>query len=160
MARDIDDLKHLLELEYDYSQKAIDKFDEYRARLKSWMITGAAGITAVAFSAHNSLIFWAGGLMVLFFGLSEMFYIDIQEDAIARNRELGKLLDLLSRSEIGPEHDAYQFGLGRVFFGRGRLLKSKNILTWLSYRTFNPFLYGGLLCLMILAALVAPVSGK
>jgi hypothetical protein len=33
MARDIDYLKHLLELEYDHSQKAIDKFDEYRARL-------------------------------------------------------------------------------------------------------------------------------
>ena len=88
MARDINDLKHLLELEYDYSQKAIDKFDEYRARLKSWMITAAAGITAVAFSAHNSLIFWAGGLMVLFFGLSEMSYVDIQEDVIVRNREL------------------------------------------------------------------------
>ena len=55
----------LLELEYDYSQKAIDKFDEYRARLKSWMITAAAGITAVAFSAHSSLIFGAGALMVL-----------------------------------------------------------------------------------------------
>jgi hypothetical protein len=160
MARDINDLKHLLELEYDYSQKAIDKFDEYRARLKSWMITAAAGITAVAFSAHNSLIFWAGGLMVLFFGLSEMSYVDIQEDVIARNRELEKLLDSLSRSEIGPEHDAYQFGLGKVFFGSGRMLRPKNVLTWLSYRTFNPFLYGSLLCLMILAVFVAPVSGR
>lgn len=132
MARDIDDLKHLLELEYDYSQKAIDKFDEYRARLKSWMITAAAGITAVAFSAHNSLIFWAGALMVLFFGLSEMSYVDIQEDVIARNRELEKLLDSLSRSEIGPEHDGYQFGLGKVFFRSSRVLRPKNVLTWLS----------------------------
>jgi hypothetical protein len=159
MARDIDYLKHLLELEYDHSQKAIDKFDEYRARLKSWMITGAAGITAVAFSSHNPSIFWAGGLMVLFFGLSEMSYIDIQEDAIARNRELEKLLDSLSRDEVGPEHDAYQFGLGKVF-GGGRMLKPKNVLSWLTYRTFNPFLYGSLLGLMIVAALVAPASGK
>lgn len=119
-----------------------------------------SGITAVAFSAHNSLIFWAGGLMVLFFGLSEMSYVDIQEDVMVRNRELEKLLDSLSRSEIGPEHHAYQFGLGKVFFGSGRMLRPRNALTWLSYRTFNPFLYGSLLCLMILAVFVAPVSGK
>ena len=79
------------------------------------MITGAAGITAVAFSAHTSSIFWAGGLMVLFFGLAEMSYIDIQENAITRNRELEKLPDSLSRSQAGPEHDAYQFGIGEVF---------------------------------------------
>jgi hypothetical protein len=159
MARDIQDLKHLLELEYDYSQKAIDKFDEYRARLKSWMITAVAGIAAVAFSAHNSPIFWVGGLMVLLFGLSEMFYIDIQEDAIARNRELEKLLDSLSQGSVGPEHDAYQFGLGKVF-GGGRLPKSRDVLRWMAYRTFNPFLYGALLCLMIAGAIITPASGK
>jgi hypothetical protein len=159
MARDVDDLKHLLELEYDYSQQAIDKFDEYRERLKSWMITGAAGIAAVAFSSHNSTIFWAGALMVLFFGMSEMYYIDIQEDVITRNRELEKLLDSLSRDQVGPEHEAYQFGIGKIF-GGGRMLKVKNILRWSVYRTFNPFLYGCLLTLMIVAALVAPASGK
>src|ERR1035441_982903 len=159
MPRDIDDLKHLLELEYDYTQTAIDKFDEYRARLKSWMITSAAGITAVAFSTHDSSIFWAGGLMVLLFGLAEMSYIDIQEDVSARNRELEKLLDSLSRAQVGPEHDAYQFGLCKVFRA-GRMLKPKKVLSWLKYRTFNPFLYGGLLCLMTAAAIVAPTSGK
>jgi hypothetical protein len=143
MARDVSDLKHLLELEYAYTQQAIDKFDEYRARLKSWLITSAAGLTGVAFSSHNSSIFWAGALMVLFFGVSEMYYIDIQEDVITRNRELEKLLDLASLGEIGPEHEAYNFGLGKIF-GGGRWMKPKDIARWLVYRTFNPFLYGGL----------------
>jgi hypothetical protein len=159
MSRDLDYLKHLLELEYGYSQQAIDKFDEYRSRLKSWMITGTAGISAVAFSAHNSLIFWAGVALVAFFALAEMYYIDIQEDVITRNRELDGLIDSLSRGQIGPEHDAYQFGLGKVF-GGGRMLKMKDVSYWLKYRTFNPFLYGGALFLMITAALIAPISKK
>jgi len=159
MALDEEYLKHLLELEYEHSQRAIDKFDEYRARLKGWMITAAAGIAAVAFSAHNSSIFWAGALMIIFFGLSEMYYIDIQEDAIARNRELERLLDALLKSGVNQDHEAYQFGLGKVF-GGGRMLKLKNVLPWMLYRTFNPFLYGGLFSLMIVAALVVPPSGK
>jgi hypothetical protein len=159
MALDEEYLKHLLELEYEHSQRAIDKFDEYRARLKGWMITGAAGIAAVAFSAHNSSIFWAGALMIIFFGLSEMYYIDIQEDAIARNRELERLLDSLLKSGVKPEHEAYQFGLGKVF-GGGRMLKPKNVISWMFYRTFNPFLYGSLLGLMIVAAIIVPASGR
>jgi hypothetical protein len=117
-------LKHLLELEYEHSQRAIDKFDEYRARLKGWMITAAAGVATVGFTVRSPEIFWAGGLMILFFGLSEMYYIDIQEDAIARNRELEKLLDRLLKSGVKPEHEAYEFGLGKVF-GGGRMLKTK-----------------------------------
>jgi hypothetical protein len=105
LARDKDYLKHLLELEYGLSQEAIDKFDEYRARLKSWMITGSAGIAAVAFSSHTSSVFWAGAVMILLFGIAEMYYVDIQEDAIDRNRELDALIDSLSRGNIGPEHE-------------------------------------------------------
>lgn len=91
-------LKHLLEIEYEHSQRAIDKFDEYRARLKGWMITASAGVATVGFTVRNPAIFWAGALMILFFGLSEMYYIDIQEDAITRNRELERLLDRLLKS--------------------------------------------------------------
>jgi hypothetical protein len=156
MARDVDYLKHLLELEYEHSRSAIDKFDDYRARLKGWMITASAGIAAVAFSARTSSIFWAGALMVVLFGLSELLYIDIQEDAIARGRELEGLMDSLSRDAIGTEHEAYRFGLGKVF-GGGRLLKLKSVHSWIGYRTFNPFLYGSLLFLMLAAALVAPI---
>jgi hypothetical protein len=57
MPRSKAELGRLLELEYNYSRTAIDKFDEYLARLKGWMITSAAGIAAVAFSAHDSLLF-------------------------------------------------------------------------------------------------------
>lgn len=153
MPRNKAELERLLELEYSYSQTAIDKFDEYRARLKGWMITSAAGIAAVAFSAHDSLLFWAGALTVVFFGIAEMAYIDIQEDAITRNCELGDLLDSLSRGQVGPEHEAYHFGLGKVF-GGGRMLKPKKILAWSQYRTFNPVLYGGIFILMISAAII------
>lgn len=146
-------LKHLLELEYEHSQRAIDKFDEYRARLKGWMITVAAGIASIGFTVHNAVIFWAGGLMIFFFGLSEIYYIDIQEDAIDRNRELENLIDQLLKSGPGPEHEAYKFGLGKIF-GGGRMLKLKNVRSWVLYRTFNPFLYGGLFILMIAAAIV------
>jgi hypothetical protein len=156
MSRDRDYLKHLLELEYEHSRLAIDKFDDYRARLKGWMITASAGIAAVAYSAHTTSIFWAGGVMVVLFELSELLYIDIQEEAIARNRELVALLDSLSRDLIGPEHEAYRFGLGKVF-GGGRLLRLASIRSWIGYRAFNPLLYGSLIFLMLAAALVAPV---
>ena len=158
MATDEDYLKHLLELEYEHSVRAIDKFDEYRARLKGWMITAAAGVAAVGFSVRSPEIFWAGGLMIFFFALSELYYIDIQEDAITRSRELEKLIDRLLRSGMKPEHDAYEFGLGKVF-GGGRIPKMKNLKSWVLYRTFNPFLYCGLLGLMIAAA-TALMTGR
>ena len=72
-----DYLKHLLELEYEHSQRSIENFDEYRARLKGWMITAAAGVATVGFSVRSSAIFWAGGLMIFFFGLSGMYYIKL-----------------------------------------------------------------------------------
>jgi hypothetical protein len=156
MARDADYLKHLLELDYEHARSAVDKFDDYRARLKGWMITASAGVAAVAFSARTSSVFWAGALMVVLFGLSELLYIDIQEDAISRSRELEGLLDSLSRGATGPEHEAYSFGLGEVF-GGGRLLKLKSVRSWIGYRTFNPMLYGSLLFIMLAAALVAPM---
>jgi hypothetical protein len=149
-------LKHLLEVEYEHSQQAIDKFDEYRARLKGWMITAAAGVATFGFSAHSAAIFWTGGLMIGFFGLSEMYFIDIQGDAEARNQELAKLLDQLLKSGLGPEHETYEFGLGKVF-GGGRMLKLSDIRSWVLYRTFNPFLYGGLLVLMITTAIAFTV---
>lgn len=152
-------LKHLLEVEYEHSQQAIDKFDEYRARLKGWMITAAAGVATVGFSAHSPEIFWVGGLMIVFFGLSEMYYIDIQEDAMARNRELARLLDLLLKFGLKPEHEAYEFGLGK-FFGGGRMLRLKYVKSWVLYRTFNPFLYGGLFSLMVIAAIAVTVSRR
>jgi hypothetical protein len=160
MVIDEEYLKHLLELEYEHSQQAIDKFDEYRARLKGWMITAAAGVATVGFSAHSPEIFWSGGLMIVFFGLSEMYYIDVQEDAMARNRELARLLDLLLKFGVRPEHEAYEFGLGK-FFERGvRMLKLKNVKSWVLYRTFNPVLYGCLLGLMIIAAIAVTVSRR
>lgn len=149
-------LKHLLEVEYEHSQQAIDKFDEYRARLKGWMITAATGVATFGFSARSAAIFWTGGLMIFFFGLSEMYFIDIQGDAEARNRELAKLLGQLLKSGPGPEHETYEFGLGK-FFGGGRMLKLSDIRSWVLYRTFNPFLYGGILVLMIATAITFTV---
>jgi hypothetical protein len=157
MAIDDDYLKHLLELEYEHSVRAIDKFDEYRARMKGWMITAAAGVATVGFSVRSPEVFWAGGLMIFFFALSELYYIDIQEDAITRSRELEKLIDHLLRSGINPEHNVYEFGLGKVF-GGGRMLKIKDIKSWILYRTFNPILYCGLLSLMIAAAIALMAS--
>jgi hypothetical protein len=59
----------------------------------------------------------------------------------------------------GEPSAAPPFGLGKIF-GGGRMLKLKDVLSWMLYRTFNPFLYGGLFGLMIVAALVVPSSGK
>jgi len=95
--------------------------------------------------------------MIFFFALSELYYIDIQENAITRSRELEKLIDQLLKSGIKPEHDAYEFGLGKVF-GGGRMPKMKDLKSWILYRTFNPFLYCGLLGLMIAAAIALMAS--
>jgi hypothetical protein len=64
-----------------------------------------------------------------FFGLSELHHIDIQEDAIARNRELAKLLDQLLKFGLRPEHETYEFGIGKFFRG-GRMLKLQNVKSW------------------------------
>jgi len=95
--------------------------------------------------------------MIFFFALSELYYIDIQEDAIMRSRELEKLIDQLLRSGIKPEHHAYEFGLGKVF-GGGRMPKVKDLRSWILYRTFNPILYCGLLGLMTTAAVALMTS--
>ena len=67
--------------------------------------------------------------MIFFFGLSEMYYIDIQEGAITRNRELERLLDRLLKSGVKPEHEAYEFGLGKIF-GGGRMPISLRRPSW------------------------------
>ena len=157
MARDPEYLKHLLEIEYGLSQESIDKFDDYRARLKGWMITGAAGVTAVAVSSRTSEVFWADVLLTVFFAVSEMYYIDIQEDVMRRNRELDSLIDSMSRGELGPEHEEYVFGLGKAF-GPGRWVKLRNTVKWAGYRTFSPALYLGLLILMSTGALLLPLG--
>jgi hypothetical protein len=159
MARDSEHLRHLLELEYEYAEKAVDKFDEFRARLKSWVLTGATGITAAAFAVRDSRVFWAGVLMVILFAISELSYIDIQEDAAARSRELDALIDALSRGEPGPEHEAYRFGIGKAF-DRVGLPHPQRAFRWLTYRTFNPVLYGTVFILMVLGATVAPMPVK
>lgn len=56
-----------------------------------------------------------------------MYYIDIQEDAIDRNRELDALIDSLSRGSVGPEHEEYVFGLGKIF-GGGRILRPRKVV--------------------------------
>jgi hypothetical protein len=127
--------------------------------LKGWIITAAAGVATFGFSTHSPAIFWSGGLMIIFFWLSELYYIDIQEDAIARNRELAKLLDQLLKFGLRPEHETYEFGIGKFFRG-GRMLKLQNVKSWVLYRTFNPILYGGLLVLMITAAIAVTVFRK
>jgi hypothetical protein len=123
------------------------------------MITATARIAAIEFTTHNPAVFWSGALMTVFFALSEMYYIDIQEDAIARSRELAKLLERLLKFGLKSEHEAYEFGLGKVF-GGGHTLKLENVRSWLLYRTFNPFLYGGVLGLIIIAAIAVTISSK
>jgi hypothetical protein len=99
-------------------------------------------------------------LLVILFGVSGLCYIDIQEDAMARNRELAELLDSLSRDELGQEHEAYRFGLGQVF-GRGvGFPPLRTVRHWLGGRMFNPFLYGTVLCLMMAVALLFPLYGN
>jgi hypothetical protein len=72
---------------------------------------------------------------------------------------LARLLDRLLKSGVERDHEAYEFGLGKVF-GGGRWLKLKNIRSWALYRTFNPLLYGGLLSLMIIAAIAVMETGR
>jgi hypothetical protein len=150
-------LRHLVELEYGICQGCIVKFDDYRAQLKSWMVTGVAALTAAAFGVRSSAIFLAGILMVLMFALAEMHYIDIQDDVITRSKELEVLLGLLVREGVHADLEKYDFGIGKVFKG-GRVLKPREVAHWCCYRTFNPFLYGGALMLMVLAAAFAPVG--
>jgi hypothetical protein len=123
------------------------------------MITGAAGITAAAFSVRNPSVFWAGILLVVLFAAAELYYIDIQEVVIDRNRDLDKLIDSLSRGPVKPEHNQYVFGLGKTFSKAPRRSLTE-VLKWMRSRTFNSILYGGILVMMLLGLFFAPVVNR
>ncbi len=151
-----DVLMEVLMVDYENCRQSIDKFDEYRARLKSWMITTTAGLVAVSFSSKEYIILWFGLAIVPLFALSEFYYLDIQEDVIERSAYLEPLIDSLRRAGPGPEHEAYKFGI-RDVFGGGRRLKISKVARWALYRTFNPFLYGGLLLVILVMAILATI---
>lgn len=107
--------QRLVLLEYDYLQKAIDKFDAQRLQLKNWCAVVCGAILAIAFqSSSRSIAVLAVGA-ALFFGLSEGFYLSLQSAVIRRSNLLEAGIN--DRDEWANDPDLYQFGVSQAFAG-------------------------------------------
>ena len=102
-------------MEYDRLQASIDKYDDQRAKIKGWAITVAGALFAFGVNLGQPALVAAGALLVLFFGYLEAMTMGIQVAVIDRSNEVERLLELARREGFGAEHDAYVFGIGKVF---------------------------------------------
>jgi len=148
----------LLKVEHQQVQDKVNRYDEDRGRLKGWMITISAGLTALSLSAKQWPLLLLVLLATLLFALAELALIDIQEDVSARGAELEHLIDVLLHQGVSSEHSAYEFGIAKIFRGGGTLRWSK-VKRWVLYRTFNPYMYVGLIVMPISIMAVGVASG-
>jgi hypothetical protein len=102
-------------MEYDRLQASIDKYDDQRFKIKGWAITAAGALFAFGVNMTQPALVAVGALLVLFFGYLEVMTMGVQAAVIARSNEVEGLLESARRDGVGPEHDAYVFGIGKVF---------------------------------------------
>ena len=113
-------LLDLLKVEHQLVQDKINQYDEDRARLKGWMITISAGLTALSVTAGQWPLLLLVPLATLLFALAELTIIDVQEDVAARGAQLEDLLGALLHKGVMPEHTHYEFGMAKIFGAAGR----------------------------------------
>jgi hypothetical protein len=138
-------------LEYDYLQKAVDKFDGQRFQLRNWCILIIGAILALAFQSHSSTVAGLAVGTVLFFALSEGLYISMQRAVISRANELERVINSLAASG-SPE---YTFGISQAFVGKGKVRDAVKLLWrpgWLQTHTFYlSMLFGCVLAVILVA---------
>ncbi len=137
-------MMHLLELEFEYLQKANDKFDVSRFTIKNWAVTTTGALLALSVTADSSGLALLGLVTVAVFAYLEVLYIYIQDHVIARCNRVEELLDSTMRTDGPLAMDDYRFGISQGFKGR---FEPKGVLLALRGR---PHIY--ILYLVLLAA--------
>jgi hypothetical protein len=145
-----DDLGLLLK-DFDYAQKAIDKFDAQRFQIKNWAITTAGGILAIAFGTRLPVVALSGVVTTVFFAFLEIVYTMMQAGVIARSNRLENLINA-SRTEQSARLPDYSFGISQAFAGVTGLSRIPRSIFTRGRLHFTSF-YLGLLFVMIGAAL-------
>ncbi|GIJ46581.1 hypothetical protein Val02_34670 [Virgisporangium aliadipatigenens] len=115
MSDDRPALIDLLRLEYERLQSSNDKYDDQRFKIKGWAITVAGALFALGANTKAPALPLAGAFLVLLFAYLEVMFMRLQTVIVARSNEVESLLESLRRNGPGPEHDAYVFGIGKVF---------------------------------------------
>jgi len=147
-----DRITRLLELDLEYLQRTIDKFDNQRFSIRSWTVTTGGALLALAVSAKNAGVPIVGLFAVVFFAYLEVVYMDMQVRVMARSTQVGQLLHSLVSDPSTLPDDDYEFGI-RVALGEDpfRWVNVPNILRG---RPEIYMFYLGLMAAMVLAAVL------
>ncbi|MEU5789091.1 hypothetical protein ABZ754_15345 [Micromonospora purpureochromogenes] len=123
---DQEHLIRLLLLEFEYLQKAIDKFDALRLAIKGWTVTTVGALIAVGVTTATTLVPLLGLFVVLFFAYMEIVYLDVQLGVKRRSEQIDSYLH-----DPAIAAGSYQFGMRHAFLGRFRM---RNIPSMLATR--------------------------
>ncbi len=147
---DTNKVTHLLELEYEYLQRCIDRYDHLRFQIRNWAVTASGAVLAYGLSTTRPAVIFAGVIAVFFFAFMELMYMDIETEVISRSNAVESLI---SAVVLGADRlpDTYRFGIGPTFTGGfrfGRALKR------LARRAHIHIFYVGLLMAMLFGVLL------
>ena len=143
----------LILVEYEYLQKAVDKFDGQRFQLRNWCVLIIGAILALAFQSHSRPVAGLAVGSVLFFTLSEGLYISMQRAVINRANDLEKVIRELLAGDGAPV--PYMFGISQAFEGKGKVRDSLKLLWrpgWLQTHTFYGVMLAGCVLAVVLVA--------
>jgi len=147
-----DRIVRLLELDLEYLQRTIDKFDNQRFSIRSWTITTGGALLALAVGAKNSGIPIVGLFVVTFFAYLEIVYMDMQVRVMVRSTRVGQLLhSSVSNPPMLPNED-YVFGV-REALGKDPF-RWANVPNILANRPELYMFYLGLMAAMIVSTIL------
>ena len=141
----------LLELEFEYLQKANDKYDNSRFTIKNWAVTVTAGILALSVNAKNFGVALVGFVIVPLFAYLEVLYMYIGDNVVKRCNEIEHLLQYAMRTDGVLLEEGYKFGISQAFIGK---FEAKRVLLTIRHRPHIYVLYMGLLAATAIVALV------
>lgn len=104
--------------EYDYHQKAIDKFDGERQRVRSWAITVAGALFAASASQDDSRIVLGAVVTTAFFFWLESTFVHYETGVLQRLRRIDKMVSTYLETGEGPCD--FRFGTSQAYFSARR----------------------------------------
>lgn len=104
----------LHELDLEYLNKTIDKFDAQRFGIRNWSVTATGALLAVAVSQKNVVMPLVAVLLVIFFGYLEVVYTAMQVRLQDRCTEVGALLVQATREERDLIEPDFGFGIRKA----------------------------------------------
>lgn len=147
-----DRMVRLLELDLEYLQRTIDKFDNQRFAIRSWTVTTGGALVALAVSARNAGVPIVGLFVVAFFDYLEIVYMDMQVRLMSRCTRVGQLLHSSVSDPPTLPDDDYVFGI-KAAFGKDPF-RWASVPSILATRPELYMFYLGLMAAMILSGVL------